>query len=296
MKIALRVDVDTFRGTRKGVPELLRILDKYELRAAFFFSAGPDNMGRHLWRLLKPQFLWKMLRTRAASLYGPEIIFMGTMWPGPQIARRNPDVLRSCAAAGHEIGLHAWDHHYWQAHIDDMPETVIQQHLTQAYNTLSDITGTPPSCSAVPGWRGSESALLAKEKFSFRYNSDCRGTSVFMPVVNGIRLATPQIPLTMPTYDELLGRDGVTDENYNERILSFAREGALNLLTIHAEVEGGICAPLFEAFIQMARSRGVEFIAPGELLPPDSADIPSGKIVTGTVPGREGTLSLQSAV
>ncbi len=296
MKIALRVDVDTFRGTRKGVPELLRIMDKHSIRAAFFFSAGPDNMGRHLWRLLKPKFLWKMLRTKAASLYGPEIILMGTMWPGLQIAKRNPEVLRSCARAGHEIGLHAWDHHYWQAHIDTMSESVIQEHLQKAFQAISDITGAPPTCSAVPGWRCSDATLLVKENFHFQYNSDCRGTYIFMPNINGTRLSTPQIPLSMPTYDELLGRNGVTNENYNERLLEFAHEDTMNLLTIHAEVEGGICSGMFDKFLQLAKSRGIDFVSPCELLPSNYTSIPDGTISQGMIPGREGTLAIQSNV
>ena len=64
--IALKVDVDTYVGTRDGVPHLLEILERFGIKATFYFSMGPDNSGKAIRRIFtRKGFLKKMLRTRA---------------------------------------------------------------------------------------------------------------------------------------------------------------------------------------------------------------------------------------
>ncbi len=294
MRIGLRVDVDTYRGTEAGVPSLRSLLAEHGITATFFFSVGPDNMGRHLWRLRHPRFLWKMMRTRAARLYGPGILLRGAFGPGPLIARNLGGVIRAVADAGHEIGLHEWDHYSWQTGVERMSRAAINDTLKKGVGALERILGAPPECSAVPGWRCTGDVLLEKESFRFRFNSDCRGTSIFRPVVGKVTLEQPQIPVTLPTYDETIGRGGVSEINYNEFLISRLAPSGLNVLAIHAEVEGIACLRLFEGFLKGARSRGWSFSPLGALLDPEAA-IGSGAMARMEIPGREGWVSVQTA-
>ena len=287
MFLGLRIDVDTLTGTRLGVPRLLSILKANDIRASIFFSMGPDNMGRHLWRLFRPAFFKKMLRSNAASLYGWEILLRGTAWPGPNIGERTVSMIRAAAEDGHEIGLHAWDHHAWQARIDRMDRNAVDYQIRRGFNLLTRILGTPPACSAAPSWKCNDMTLLCKTAFPFQYNSDCRGTRVFYPVVAGKTLSQPQIPTTLPTYDEVIGIRGITHDTYNQFILSKIIPGKLNVLTTHAEAEGMSLSPLFEDFIRMARSKGIVFGPLGQILK-DAEPIEPGVVVPVGIEGREG--------
>lgn len=293
MKIGLRVDVDTFRGTRDGVPNLYKIFSDNRIRATFFFSVGPDNMGRHLWRLARPAFLAKMLRSKAGQLYGWDILLRGTLWPGPVIGKKLKPVIRAATQEGHEIGLHAWDHHKWQAHIDKMDSSAIRAELERGFEMIADITGASPSCSAVPGWKCNDEVLIEKQKFPFVYNSDYRGFSVFLPVVDAKRLSQPQVPVTLPTYDEIVGSNGITPASFGDYILSQLRPDKINVLTIHAEVEGIAGKDEFIKFVQKTKALGHEFCPLGAFISGVTDPFPAGIISEGKIPGREGWVSVQ---
>jgi undecaprenyl phosphate-alpha-L-ara4FN deformylase len=289
--LGLRVDVDTFRGTRDGVPRLLETFAKHGVSATFFFTLGPDNMGRHVYRLLKPRFFMKMLRSNAASLYGWDVLVAGTFWPGKRIGAALGATLRDAEIAGHELGLHAWDHHRWQVSALKMDARALHDEIARGVDAFADALGRRPYCSAAAGWISNERVLEAKEQFGFRYNSDCRGRSIFVPTVGGRRLA-PQVPTTLPTYDEVVGRGGITNDNYNDWLLERIVPGALNVLTVHAEVEGIACAELFDAFLSACAARGIRPVPLGALLDAAGAR-ETDTLVLAPIAGRDGDVGWQ---
>ncbi|TAK66152.1 MAG: 4-deoxy-4-formamido-L-arabinose-phosphoundecaprenol deformylase, partial [Betaproteobacteria bacterium] len=88
MKLALKIDVDTYRGTREGVPRLIEALQRHQAGASFLFSLGPDHTGRAITRAFRPGFMKKVSRTSVLEHYGIKTLLYGTLLPGPDIGKR----------------------------------------------------------------------------------------------------------------------------------------------------------------------------------------------------------------
>src|SRR5438132_976649 len=107
MRLALKVDVDTYDGMRDGVPNFLNLFKRLNIRASFYIPFGPDASGRAVLRVFtKKGFLKKMFKTNALKLYGLKTMLRGTLLPAPMIGSSFPDLVKAIKAEGHEIGIH----------------------------------------------------------------------------------------------------------------------------------------------------------------------------------------------
>src|SRR3989442_11433392 len=136
-RVALRIDVDTLRGTRDGVPAMLEDLRTAGVRASFYFSLGPDRSGRAIFRAFtKRGFVRKMVRTNALKMYGFRTALYGTLWGAPNISDHSSAILRACEEAGHEVGLHAWDHVQWQDGLHKLSRQAVRELLLRGVSAF----------------------------------------------------------------------------------------------------------------------------------------------------------------
>ncbi|MCC6532550.1 MAG: 4-deoxy-4-formamido-L-arabinose-phosphoundecaprenol deformylase [Burkholderiales bacterium] len=297
-RIGLKIDVDTYRGTLQGVPRLAQLLLRHGARATFLFSLGPDHTGRAMRRLFRPGFVRKVGRTSVVEHYGVKTLLYGTLLPGPDIGARCADIMRAIARQGFEVGIHAWDHVAWQDKVmaADAAWTSAQMH--RARTRFSEIFDAPARVHGAAGWQMNAHGYRLSQRLGFDYCSDTRGYRPFIPVLDAELIACPQIPTTLPTFDELLGRDGTTAANVDERVHAAARADAPagHVFTLHAELEGMKLLGAFERLLERWRIEGKEMLALGSYLASvGTAELPRHVLTRGAIPGRTGMVAMQGA-
>ncbi len=288
--LAVKVDVCTHGGMRHGVPPLMRLFDEFGIRASFFVALGPDHSGRAMRRVFRPGFLDKMLRTNALGTYGWRTMLYGTLLPGPHIARACAETLRALRRAEHEVGMHGYDHVYWQDRLPKLSPVAVNAELERARAAFTEVLGTAPKAFGAPGWQCTAVSLACEDAAGLTYHSDTRGTAPFIPEMDGQRFRTVDIPTTLPTLDETYGRVGTTAVEITRFYMEQLRPG-LNVHTVHAEMEGVRQLPLLRAFLAAVRGQ-VRFMrlidVAGQL-----GTVAVARVVSGPIAGRAGTVAWQ---
>jgi undecaprenyl phosphate-alpha-L-ara4FN deformylase len=306
-RIGLKVDVDTLRGTREGVPRLMALFKKHGVDATFYFSVGPDNTGRAMRRVLRKGFAQKVARTSVLKHYGLKTLLYGVLLPGPDIGRSAGAVMRSVHDAGFEVGLHTFDHVRWQDYVATATQAWTRVEFERGLEAFNRVFGFLPQSHAAAGWQINEYALALEREYGLRYASDTRGGPPFFPLLAQGISPCAQLPTTLPTFDEILGVDGIDESTLADavfRLCAAAASGSApagaeedpQVFTLHAELEGMLLLEAFESLLVKWREAGAVITRMAKIHElAMRRPLPARTVVMGEVAGRSGRLAVQAA-
>lgn len=287
MKLALRIEVATLRGTQRAVPRLAALLKEHGAGATFLFSLGPDRTGR---------VLGALPRVPRLRCYGLAAMLSGTLLPATDIGERCGEVMRAVADEGFEAGIHAYDRAAWLRRVAHADAAWIHEAMSRARSRFEEIIGTPALTHGAPGWRMTRYAFRETQRLGFRHASDTRGSGPFVPILDGEIVACPQLPTTLPTLDEVMDSEGITAETAPERLLELSRDPPPNghVYTIRAEVEGTLYEPALRALLSGWKALGYELVALRDYAATlDVARLPRSVVDTLTLPGAPAPVCVQ---
>jgi peptidoglycan/xylan/chitin deacetylase (PgdA/CDA1 family) len=302
--LTLKIDVDTYRGTREGVPNLVRMLKQHGAHATFLFSLGPDHTGWALRRAFRPGFFKKVSRTSVIEHYGIKTLMYGTLLPAPDIGRKCAGQMRAVADAGFECGIHTWDHASWQDTVRERGASWTSYIMRRAEDRFRLIFGISAPTHGAAGWQMNSHAFAEHDAAGFAYASDGRAMlsdsgALLDPNAGPYRLPglqCVQLPTTLPTLDELLGReiDGVTitTANIAQHLLKLTADTRRDhVYTLHAELEGQKLSPIFEQLLSGWKAQGYQLASMADYYQKvKDLPLPDYPVSWGELPGRSGEL------
>ncbi len=141
-------------------------------------------------------------------------------------------------------------------------------------------------------------ALELESEYGLRYASDTRGGPAFLPLLAGGPSDCPQLPTTLPTFDELLGLDGIDEAGIAQALFersAAADPGNLQVFTLHAELEGMLLLGAFEQLLAKWRAAGAVMTRMADIhARAVQSSLAVRKVVQGRIPGRSGLLAVQA--
>ena len=192
----LRIDIDCVRDA-ETLPILLDMLNRHGIKATFFVATGPDSIARNMKSCINPL---NLIRKKAFKRYGLTL-FNGLVFKRQVQESKNIGMVLD---AGHELGLHGYDHYNWMNHLDSKSTEEVSALISRGCELFEQAFGVYPKSFASPGFKVNSRFLSVLDNFEFSYSSDFVGEKAFYPEVEieSKVCRTLQIPVSMRSIGE----------------------------------------------------------------------------------------------
>ena len=257
-RIALRIDVPGY-AARAALPLLVDVLRARNARASFVFALGTD-------------------------------------WLGRSLTRHCAGTLKQVRDACFDLGTYGWHPGQWVKRIEHADSQWTGAQLDRMTQSFAKVFEMPPTLHAAPGWRSNPHALRLTQRLGFACASDTRGRHPFIPVWNGEIVRCPQIPVTLPQLDELIASPRQDPADIVGTLLGLTANPPLlgHVFSLEAGKALARQPEIVSQLLDGWGEQGYEVISVQDLADSLVVDkLSRHEVVTGKVPGRNGTVLLQ---
>lgn len=268
--ICFRFDVDTHKCASVGIPNLVRLGSKKNVRFTFFVNCGQAiDFKESLKALIK-----KKPDGPAYSALSP-MRKLG-LKEYLRCAIVNPSILDHYGASvaeahkeGHEIGLHGGkNHERWDRFVEIWSEAEIREEIKWGIAKLGEM-GIVPATFASPCAHTTPTVRrILKELKNFEFTSENLKARQFR-ITRGEN-ALPDVPVSIcgeggVSYVEFVAAKGWSHQEIEKDFRERLREFPLQTVYDHPFFAGDEALPITELLIDAARSEGFEFVTLREL-------------------------------
>lgn len=260
---SLRIDIDSLVGLKNGVPYILDILKKYNIKASFYITLGREG---NFFEVLKYKF-WrnenkvqnkkKFPNSRLKKISDRKLeIFKALFYP-TQLASLDC-LLKRIKEEGHGVGLHSYVHVKWR----NINEKEIEGEFKTMIKNFKDIFQFYPNSFASPYFNHNKVVLDGIKKNKFKYTSCLSGIYPFIPkgyshieIPVNTKITSSNFPLI-----EYFARKGYDDNKILKQSINLIEKNMkkFGLVTtyIHPRIEGYYFINIFEKLMSYINKKG----------------------------------------
>ena len=286
MTIGLRISVQTIFGANQGVPQLIKLLEKYSANATFFFAMGPDTNAVSI----------KQLRQSLSLRYfNYKSINYRTILRRQTFETDCKDILTLAKENGFEIGVDRFNSTSWKNNALYASSNWTELQMQRTNSIFTKLSGEAPKASSAPFWQMNRDAYRLNQRLGYNYTSDTRGTHAFLPIFDGEIISCPQLPTTLPTIPEMIQGKRMEPDFLLQSTIEHMKSLNQLIYGAHAEIEGGPYYSHFDKLLQHWRDNKHDVVSLQQYLERSVANLPRHNVITRKIPGFTNPLAYQGS-
>lgn len=246
----LRVDLESFEGIKEGLPPLLDLLKKYDMKASFYVVMGGES---NFLELLKYRKKMKSSGERSMRVWSFREKLRKIFFPR-DFVKENIKIIERILEEGHELGMHGWKHREWTRGLEKIDPL---KKIIGCKKRYSRLFGKNPISWASPGFNTNPLVEIALEKEGIKFVSDFSGEKV------SVSRKIKNVPMTILGHQkmpiiEYLASKKMDDKEILEFMKSRIMAKKLSSFYIHGFFEARYKLKLLEEIFKFVKDNKIE--------------------------------------